>query len=1345
MFSSHRPASTPPWGYAQISQNGSIALLYILLWTNGYVLLRVTIKPRIHTALFLLLTSLAGASYAQIPQIERDALVALYNSTDGANWTDNTGWLGEAGTECSWFGVRCYADSGKSVSNLFFWQNGLNGTIPSELGNLSNLTNLHLGSNSLTGTIPSELGNLTKLGQILLFSNSLTGGIPSELGNLANLTYLQLSNNSLSGSIPSELGNLTNLISLYLHSNTLSGSIPSELGNLTNLTILYLYSNSLSGSIPSELGNLTNLTALALNVNSLTGSIPSELGNLTNLNNLDLTSNSLSGSIPSELGNLTNLTDLSLGNNTLSGSIPSELGNLTNLTSLSLDSNTLSGSIPTQLGNLTKLTSLDLSENKITGGIPDSLQILKGLTVKISVPSLGTIIPNTNKALPSSYNFQEYVFPEPNDEGVCAGVKNASAVIGEIFSSQTHRLNLTSPLFFTIGYRPALFQVAVTGSGKSPDVKVLGFHGKEAIGTLCLKGPANLSNTVNTSVADFENYFSVTIPKSWIRPDLTLDLYVDDQLRTLSKEELKIGPYTEMNLVMLEMDVLDYNTAPHRTPIISNFLQEVASAFPASVIRYGEFPVRLKFPELIASNGTEKLVRLRSKSDKLSNNITSDGSINSVMKLFLNSLHKSTGDYLSTFYFGNTLNLAPGGWGGGKSLVSFDFDDVFLHELGHAFSLPHWGESAWDIDPTKRQYLYPYSGDAGTSTEAKGGGRGESWNFIQDIYEFINPICQFNARGKAGLETSDAMQRNNYCLEGRSTVQGPWDGFGDFSALAMHRYLVGAAQKNGRVWYKGGARDFQLIEQEGFPVMSLGDGKRTYRRDPIQAADGIPQPYKEERLIGLGEELIESEAYLVYGTTHPTQADANIIYEPIKFTGTIPAIIDPTDTKMIQDLRTDTRYETLFYQPRDITLKMYYEDGSTLHAINSVSSFQRQDNYPADRFHIFRYDLNNFALVVPGDRKLSKVELYHRPFHMQSWAAADPGYIDDKENPITAENFMDEAVLMSSITITGNISPLVTISDSSRTISDIDDVAGESVNFTATATDSDGTIATTQWLVDGVEVGTGLSASFSLPNGPTVVTFQATDDDGESSATTATITVEAPNVSPVVAITGGDRTVADSDKAGGESVTVIATATDSDGTIATTQWLVDGVEVAAGLNATLALSNGSTVVTFKATDNGGASSTTTATITVASPVSYEPTVEWPSPYNGVTPDASYGLEFNNIGVLNSADATIYVCLRIFTDGLPSAVNGVSQFDMGLKVASLSEVTVQITKFREFDAISALNEKGQTPDCSGIFETTTGVYTDIIQTDTSVLETTWNLIDPTNLILKLDSFKELTAN
>ena len=34
---------------------------------------------------------------------EREALIALYNSTNGPNWGHeyNGGWLGEAGTECS--------------------------------------------------------------------------------------------------------------------------------------------------------------------------------------------------------------------------------------------------------------------------------------------------------------------------------------------------------------------------------------------------------------------------------------------------------------------------------------------------------------------------------------------------------------------------------------------------------------------------------------------------------------------------------------------------------------------------------------------------------------------------------------------------------------------------------------------------------------------------------------------------------------------------------------------------------------------------------------------------------------------------------------------------------------------------------------------------------------------------------------------------------------------------------------------------------------------------------------------------------------------------------------------
>ena len=45
--------------------------------------------------------------FSDIPQVEREALIALYNATDGDNWTCNDGWLGAPGTECSWYGVTC--------------------------------------------------------------------------------------------------------------------------------------------------------------------------------------------------------------------------------------------------------------------------------------------------------------------------------------------------------------------------------------------------------------------------------------------------------------------------------------------------------------------------------------------------------------------------------------------------------------------------------------------------------------------------------------------------------------------------------------------------------------------------------------------------------------------------------------------------------------------------------------------------------------------------------------------------------------------------------------------------------------------------------------------------------------------------------------------------------------------------------------------------------------------------------------------------------------------------------------------------------------------------------------
>ncbi|NWF90019.1 MAG: T9SS type A sorting domain-containing protein [Ignavibacteriaceae bacterium] len=311
---------------------------------------------------------LFGANQAAFPQvIEQDslALVALYNSTDGANWVDKTNWL--TGPVPTWFGITV---TGDRVTKVEIRWNNLVGQIPPEIGNLTELTYLSLIQNKLSGPIPHEIGNLNKLVRLFLSSNQLSDSIPPEIGNLSNLQFLGLEVNKLSGPIPVEIGNLSNLIFLTLNQNNFSGSIPVELFNLTELRTLLLNVNKLSGVIPPQVGNLTKVEILSFAINNLEGPLPAEIQNLTQLFHLSVGYNQLTGTIPNWIGNLTNLTDLTLSGNLFSGAIPKEIGNLTNLSTLYISQNELSDTIPAEIGNLVNLTQLFLDNNQLLGAVP---------------------------------------------------------------------------------------------------------------------------------------------------------------------------------------------------------------------------------------------------------------------------------------------------------------------------------------------------------------------------------------------------------------------------------------------------------------------------------------------------------------------------------------------------------------------------------------------------------------------------------------------------------------------------------------------------------------------------------------------------------------------------------------------------------------------------------------------------------------------------------------------------------------------------------------------------------------------------------------------------------------
>ena len=254
--------------------------------------------------LLLLFPVVAGAvcdcsntTVTNIPQTECEALMALYNSTNGQDWKNSENW--NTNTACSeWYGVSVDA---QHVVGLELYINKLSGTIPAEIGNLNNLQELDLDINQLSGSIPDDLGNLKDLWFLGLSTNQLTGSIPVRLGELAKLEELYLDSNQLTGSLPPALGNLSKLIELELDKNLLTGSLPSEWSSMTALESLYLDQNKFNGQIPSSWTTMTKLILFYLSQNQLGGIIPSEIINLNNLQELDLGYNKFSTTDPDVL------------------------------------------------------------------------------------------------------------------------------------------------------------------------------------------------------------------------------------------------------------------------------------------------------------------------------------------------------------------------------------------------------------------------------------------------------------------------------------------------------------------------------------------------------------------------------------------------------------------------------------------------------------------------------------------------------------------------------------------------------------------------------------------------------------------------------------------------------------------------------------------------------------------------------------------------------------------------------------------------------------------------------------------------------------------------------------
>ena len=338
-------------------------------------------------AAFLLLSS--GNAYAQ-DRVESDraALVALYNATNGANWQNRTNWLSEEPLG-EWYGVVTN-ESGR-VRELGLEDNGLAGTLPPEIGNLSRLRTVVFWGNVLTGPVPRALWSLP-LELVALTGNQVTGTLPSEVGDLNDLSFIDLGWTAMTGPLPASMTNLSlgflRITGSYLcaPSNAAFQAWLETIGEFDGETCV-----PETGSVGTDraalvaLYNATNGANWRNNTNWLSarplgewyGVTTDHAGRIVELN---LLFGGLTGPLPPQIGDLSHLRVLNLADNfALAGPLPPEVGNLRRLGALGLTSTDLKGPLPSSVGNLSELVYLGLSWSKMRGPLPQNLTNLSEL------------------------------------------------------------------------------------------------------------------------------------------------------------------------------------------------------------------------------------------------------------------------------------------------------------------------------------------------------------------------------------------------------------------------------------------------------------------------------------------------------------------------------------------------------------------------------------------------------------------------------------------------------------------------------------------------------------------------------------------------------------------------------------------------------------------------------------------------------------------------------------------------------------------------------------------------------------------------------------------------------
>ncbi|WP_299440813.1 T9SS type A sorting domain-containing protein [uncultured Aquimarina sp.] len=190
---------------------------------------------------------------------DRQALIGLYNDTNGKDWLRNTNWL--TGPMETWEGVKV---ENCRVTGLSLSSNNMDGTIPSSFKNLTALKRIGMSNNDkLSGIL--DISDMLGLLQLFTFNSNLEDIV---FGSNVLLQSIEIQNNPFIVGKTIDISSMRQLIDLNISNLGLDNLIVSATGDYNNLQNFRIRDNNISGIL--DISNMPNLKTCFAHNNQFT-------------------------------------------------------------------------------------------------------------------------------------------------------------------------------------------------------------------------------------------------------------------------------------------------------------------------------------------------------------------------------------------------------------------------------------------------------------------------------------------------------------------------------------------------------------------------------------------------------------------------------------------------------------------------------------------------------------------------------------------------------------------------------------------------------------------------------------------------------------------------------------------------------------------------------------------------------------------------------------------------------------------------------------------------------------------------------------------------------------------